>query len=115
MFYFYLFFRAPKRARKWTQILAVVAVSIGAFIHGTTVTFPAVAIPSIKASNNSDNISAVEPNMYAFMPFHVYENDISLIGKTPSPYSKVPDKRADEINAQVGKNFPKLNKHAGFH
>lgn len=71
--------QAPKRARKWTQILAVVAVSIGAFIHGTTVTFPAVAIPSIKASNNSDNISAVEPNMYAFMPFHVYENDISLI------------------------------------
>ena len=31
-----LFSRAPKRARKWTQILAVVAVSIGAFIHGTT-------------------------------------------------------------------------------
>ena len=79
MFIFIYFCRAPKRARKWTQILAVVAVSIGAFIHGTTVTFPAVAIPSIKASNNSDNISAVD----AFMPFHVYENDISLIGKTP--------------------------------
>ena len=33
---FSLFSRAPKRARKGTQILAVVAVSIGAFIHGTT-------------------------------------------------------------------------------
>jgi len=68
--------QAPKRARKVTQILAVVAVSIGAFIHGTTVTFPAVAIPSIIASNKSDNTSAVSD---AFMPFHVYENDISLI------------------------------------
>jgi len=68
--------QAPKRARKGTQILAVVAVSIGAFIHGTTVTFPAVAIPSIIASNKSDNTSAVSD---AFMPFHVYDNDISLI------------------------------------
>jgi len=73
--------QAPKRARKWTQILAVVAVSIGAFIHGTTVTFPAVAIPTIKASNNSDNKSVVDDKnvTLAYMPFHVDENDISLI------------------------------------
>ena len=77
------FFRAPKRARKWTQILAVVAVSIGAFIHGTTVTFPAVAIPTIKASNSSDNKSVVDDKnvTLAYMPFHVDDNDISLIGK----------------------------------
>lgn len=51
-------------------------MSVGAFIHGTTVSFPAVAIPSLKSSNNSDNRSAED----AFMPFHVYDNDISLIG-----------------------------------
>lgn len=56
--------------------MAVVAMSVGAFIHGTTVSFPAVAIPSLKSSNNSDNRSAED----AFMPFHVYEHDISLIG-----------------------------------
>ena len=70
--------RAPKKARKVTQILAVVAVSVGAFIHGTTVSFPAVAIPSLKNSNKSDNRSAED----AYMPFHVYESDISLIGKS---------------------------------
>ena len=56
MFYsnliFFLFlFSPPKSARKVTQILAVVAVSFGAYIHGTTVVFPAVAIPSLKRSN----------------------------------------------------------------
>ena len=76
--------RAPKKARKVTQILAVVVMSVGAFIHGTTVTFPAVAIPSIISSNKSDNNQSTEPepeeDEAAYMPFHVSHNDISLIG-----------------------------------
>lgn len=67
--------QAPKKARKVTQILAVVAVSFGAFNHGTTVTFPAVAIPSIIKSNNTENRTSED----AFMPFHIYDDDISLI------------------------------------
>ncbi len=70
------FFRAPNKARKVTQILAVVAVSVGAFIHGTTVTFPAVAMPSIIKSNGT-NLEDGD----AVMPFHVSHNDVSLIGK----------------------------------
>lgn len=64
----------PQKARKITQILAVVAVSVGAFIHGTTVTFPAVAIPSILRSNGT-NLTAED----AVMAFHVTTHDISLI------------------------------------
>ena len=68
--------RAPNKARKITQILAVVAVSVGAFIHGTTVSFPAVSIPSICKSNNTNR---TEDD--AFMPFFVTDNDIQYIGK----------------------------------
>ena len=37
----------------------------------------------LKASNNSDNKSVVDDKnvTLAYMPFHVDENDISLIGK----------------------------------
>ena len=66
-----------------TQIMAVVAVSVGAFIHGTVVSFPAVAVPSIRASNDSFNASEeirLENNA-AYMPFHVSEDYISLIGE----------------------------------
>ena len=83
------FCRAPKKARKVTQIMAVVAVSVGAFIHGTVVSFPAVAVPSIKASNASFNASeeillktnAVDSNniSLAYMPFLVYEENLALI------------------------------------
>lgn len=38
----------PQRARRWTQILFVLIVSFGAFIHGTTVTLPAVFIPGLQ-------------------------------------------------------------------
>ena len=69
-----------------TQILAVVAVSVGAFIHGTTVSFPAVAIPSLKSSNNSADLRKPED---AFMPFHVYDHDISLIGIIAPNYSLI--------------------------
>jgi len=79
--------QAPKKARKVTQIMAVVAVSVGAFIHGTVVSFPAVAVPSIKASNASFNASEemlLESNdndsiSLAYMPFLVYEENLALI------------------------------------
>ena len=62
--------------------MAVVAVSVGAFIHGTVVSFPAVAVPSIRASNNSFNNSEDSEeidNNAAYMPFHVSEDYLSLI------------------------------------
>ena len=98
-----IFCRAPKKARKWTQILAVVAVSFGAFIHGTTVSFPAVAIPSLcwNGSSNqckneseietgdtndelaaSENVTGDDTFMPPFRdpPFEVVQDDIALIG-----------------------------------
>ena len=97
-----LFFRHPNKARKITQILAVVAVSVGAFIHGTTVSFPAVSIPSICKSNATNNNTTINNNninnngsftnndaktssdiddILGGMPFFVTDDDISLIGK----------------------------------
>ena len=89
---FFFFFRSPNKARKVTQILAVVAVSVGAFIHGTTVSFPAVTIPSICKSNRTNhNVTEIEPieeasgtstiTETAYMPFYVTDNDIAFIGK----------------------------------
>ena len=96
------FFRHPNKARKITQILAVVAVSVGAFIHGTTVSFPAVSIPSICKSNATNNNTTINNNninsngsftnndaktssdiddILGGMPFFVTDDDISLIGK----------------------------------
>ncbi len=66
---------SPKSARKITQVLAVVAVSFGAYIHGTTVVYPAVAIPSLKKSNGSN-----QKDEDAVLPFHITDDDISLIG-----------------------------------
>ena len=107
-FNFAFYFSPPKNARKITQILAVVAVSFGAYIHGTTVVFPAVAIPSLKKSNASgiiyieatsstnesdiaNNESGIDESdaVYnkssyfqdAFLPFSITDDDISLIGK----------------------------------
>ena len=87
-----ILFSPPKSARKITQILAVVAVSFGAYIHGTTVVFPAVAIPSLKKSNASgtnyieslrgdSNESETYNFEDAFLPFSITDDDISLIGK----------------------------------
>ena len=87
----FFFFRSPNKARKVTQILAVVAVSVGAFIHGTTVSFPAVTIPSICKSNRTNhNVTEIEPieeasgtstiTETAYMPFYVTDNDIAFIG-----------------------------------
>merc|ERR1719423_549219 len=45
--------RSHEDARKATQILAVAAVSFGACIYGTTITFPAVASLSLKLSNGT--------------------------------------------------------------
>jgi hypothetical protein len=70
-------FRPARQARKVTQIMAVVAVSFGAYIHGTTVVYPAVAIPSLKKSNESGDNST---DGDALLPFHVTDDDISLIG-----------------------------------
>ena len=49
----YLFYSFQNEARNATQILAVVAVSFGAYIYGTTVVFPAVANPSLRKSNET--------------------------------------------------------------
>ena len=82
--------------------MAVVAVSVGAFIHGTTVSFPAVSIPSICKSNATNNNTTINNNninsngsftnndaktssdiddILGGMPFFVTDDDISLIGK----------------------------------
>jgi len=68
------YFRVSQQARKLTTILAVTAISFGAYIHGTTVAFPAVAIPSLKKSNMSEEDAPI-------LPFHLTSDDISLIGK----------------------------------
>merc|ERR1711953_611263 len=48
--------QAPKKARKVTQIMAVVAVSVGAFIHGTVVSFPSLD-PNSPLPIDSDSIN----------------------------------------------------------
>lgn len=47
------YFSFQNEARNATQILAVIAVSFGAYIYGTTVVFPAVANPSLRKSNKT--------------------------------------------------------------
>ena len=47
------YYSSQNEARNATQILAVVAVSFGAYIYGTTVVFPAVANPSLRESNTT--------------------------------------------------------------
>ena len=47
------FISFQNEARNATQILAVIAVSFGAYIYGTTVVFPAVANPSLRKSNKT--------------------------------------------------------------
>ena len=59
--------------------MAVLAVSFGAYIHGTTVVYPAVAIPSLKKSNGS--VWSNETTEDAVLPFLITDDDISLIGK----------------------------------
>ena len=70
-------------------------MSFGAFIHGTTVSFPAVAIPSLwneseieTGDTNADELAASEnvTGDDTFMPpfrdppFEVVQDDIALIG-----------------------------------
>ena len=66
--------------------MAVAAVSFGAYIHGTTVVYPAVAIPSLKKSNLSVglNDTSDDDDGYndAVLPFHITDDDISLIGES---------------------------------
>ena len=38
-------------ARKFTQIIFVLAVSFGCFIHGTTVSYPSVLMPGLEKTN----------------------------------------------------------------
>ena len=75
-------------ARKFTQILVVLVVSFGCYIHGTTVVFPAVFLPSYLKSNGTwdsveGNGSSVS-NVSFFerpLPFYVDKQDEALIGK----------------------------------
>ena len=65
--------------------MAVAAVSFGAYIHGTTVVYPAVAIPSLKKSNLSVGLNDTDDDdgyNDAVLPFHITDDDISLIGMT---------------------------------
>ena len=101
-----LFYRSHNEARKFTQILAVAAVSFGACIYGTTIVFPAVAGPSLEKSNrtytlaaeasvadddnttsktynsSSDNIFfySYHPDV-APLPFILYPNALAYLGK----------------------------------
>lgn len=82
-----------EQARKFTQILAVAAVSFGACICSSTVVYPAVANPSIKASNATNfNVNATTYNAeehqnsssteyVAFLPFVITDDDISFLSK----------------------------------
>lgn len=86
----------PNQARKFTQILAVLAVSFGCFIHGTTVAYPALFLPSLRKSNGTieprnqsddvaarDNDSSTSTAMFPEkLPFYIYQEDESLIGET---------------------------------
>ena len=72
-------------ARKFTQIIFVLAVSFGCFIHGTTVSYPSVLMPGLKKTNasagNSSNSSSSGDIFPETLPFFVYKDDISLMGE----------------------------------
>ena len=78
-------------ARKFTQIIFVLAVSFGCFIHGTTVSYPSVFMPGLMETNatksnssNSNNSSSNSSSGGLFpdtLPFYVYDEDISLMGE----------------------------------
>ena len=75
----------PAQPRKFTQILAVLAMSFGCYIHGTTVAFPAVFVPSIVKANASRNANATyppgeSPLLPQALPFVITESSIALIG-----------------------------------
>ncbi len=74
--------RQPPKARVFTQILSVLAVSFGCFLHGTTVSFPAVFVPSLLKSNDSrgSNQSTDSSFFSGELPFYVYTDDEALIG-----------------------------------
>ncbi|TRY78837.1 hypothetical protein TCAL_06755 [Tigriopus californicus] len=69
---------ATQEARNFTQILAVLAVSFGCYIHGTTVTFPAVFWP-LMVHANSTNATLPHSLFNYSLPFHVYNEDRALI------------------------------------
>ena len=76
-------------ARKFTQIIFVLAVSFGCFIHGTTVSYPSVLMPGLEktnatkaaAGNNSNSSSSSGDIFPETLPFFVYDDDISLMGE----------------------------------
>jgi hypothetical protein len=84
----------PVEARKFTQILFVVAVSFGCYIHGTTVSYPSVFVPGLTATNatkrkndsseggngSSSSSSWTEGLLPETLPYYVYQEDIALIG-----------------------------------
>ena len=78
----------PAEARKFTQIIFVLAVSFGCFIHGTTVSYPSVFMPGLertnatKNNNNSRNSNSSNGGLFPdTLPFYVYDEDISLMGE----------------------------------
>ena len=85
----------PVRARKFTQILFVVAISFGCYIHGTSVSYPSVLTIGLEETNKTErrasNESADENDTEVVdywgdglfpeaLPFFVYGDDIALIG-----------------------------------
>ena len=60
-------------------------MSFGCYIHGTTVAFPAVFVPSIVKANASRNANATyppgeSPLLPQALPFVITESSIALIG-----------------------------------
>jgi len=81
----------PQQARVFTQVLMVLAVSFGCFIHGTTVTFPAVFVPALLAANSSEKnatsgLSQAPADAGEFfpekLPFDVSNADGALLGES---------------------------------
>lgn len=61
----------------FSQIFAVLAVSFGCYIHGTTVVYTAVANPSIILANGTEELlNGTHP-----LPFVIYQDDINLFSE----------------------------------
>ena len=73
------------QARRWTAVLSVIAMSFGCYIHGTTVSFPAVFIPLVTAANGTGvNVTAesVDDALSGKLAFFIYKEQIPLFGET---------------------------------
>ena len=88
----------PVEARKFTQILFVLAISFGCYIHGTTISYPALLVYGLTKTNATDRRSDSHNGsdddasnttdddwghgiLPETLPFYVYKDDIALIGK----------------------------------